>query len=72
MIISPTIGKGMVWAPSPKSSLPSRVRKQDKTLAMTVVIGGEGNIRGQIKGILLPEEFNEKIKHLLRQAEAGR
>lgn len=42
---------------------------EGETLPMTVVIDGEGNIRERIEGILLPEEFEEKIKPLLRQAK---
>ena len=37
-----------------------------ETLPVTVVIDREGNIRERIEGILLPEEFDEKIKPLLR------
>lgn len=36
-----------------------------ETLPMTVVIDREGNVRERIEGILLPEEFDEKIKPLL-------
>jgi peroxiredoxin len=39
----------------------------DETLPLTVIIDREGTIRGIIAGILLPEEFNEQIKPLLRQ-----
>ncbi len=38
---------------------------QGETLPLTVVIDREGNIRDLIEGILLPEEFEEKIKPLL-------
>lgn len=37
-----------------------------ETLPVTVVIDREGNVRERIEGILLPEEFDEKIKPLLR------
>ena len=36
-----------------------------QTLPMTVVIGRDGTVHDIIEGILLPEEFNEKIKPLL-------
>jgi peroxiredoxin len=39
---------------------------QGETLPVTVVIDREGNIRELIEGILLPEEFDEKIRPLLR------
>ena len=39
---------------------------EGETLPMTVVIDREGNIRDRIEGILLTEEFDEKIKPLLR------
>ncbi|MDQ3257017.1 MAG: TlpA family protein disulfide reductase [Acidobacteriota bacterium] len=38
---------------------------QGETLPLSVVIDREGNIRDLIEGILLPEEFEEKIKPLL-------
>jgi len=38
---------------------------EGETLPITVVLDGEGNIQERIEGILLPEEFEEKIKHLL-------
>ncbi len=38
---------------------------QGETLPLTVVIDREGNVRDLIEGILLPEEFEEKIKSLL-------
>jgi thiol-disulfide isomerase/thioredoxin len=44
---------------------------EGETLPVTVVIDGEGNVRERIEGIVLPEEFDEKIKPLLRQP-AGR
>jgi thiol-disulfide isomerase/thioredoxin len=37
-----------------------------ETLPLTVVIDREGNIREHIEGILLPEEFEEKVRPLLR------
>ena len=37
-----------------------------ETLPFTVVIDGEGRVRERIEGILLPEEFEEKIRPLLR------
>jgi hypothetical protein len=36
------------------------------TLPLTVIIDREGNIREIIEGILLPEEFEQKIKPLLQ------
>lgn len=41
-----------------------------ETLPVTVMIDREGNVRELIEGILLPEEFEEKVKPLLRE-EAG-
>ena len=41
---------------------------EGETLPVTVVIDREGNVRELIEGILLPEEFDEKIKPLLRPA----
>jgi thiol-disulfide isomerase/thioredoxin len=38
---------------------------QSETLPLTIVIDREGNIRQRIEGILLPEEFEQKIKPLL-------
>ena len=32
---------------------------------MTIVVGKDGKIRDLIEGILLPEEFEQKIKALL-------
>lgn len=40
---------------------------QGETLPLTVVIDREGNIREIIEGILLPEEFEQKIKPLLSE-----
>jgi thiol-disulfide isomerase/thioredoxin len=37
-----------------------------ETLPVTVVIDRQGNVRERIEGILLPEEFEEKVKPLLR------
>src|ERR1051325_1122651 len=37
-----------------------------ETLPLTVVIDREGKIRDKIEGILLPKEFEEKVKPLLR------
>lgn len=37
-----------------------------ETLPVTVVIDREGNVKDVIEGILLPEEFDEKVKPLLR------
>ncbi len=37
-----------------------------ETLPFTVVIDREGNIRDKIEGILLPEEFEQKVKPLLQ------
>jgi thiol-disulfide isomerase/thioredoxin len=38
---------------------------QSETLPVTIVINRDGNIRDRIEGILLPEEFEQKIKPLL-------
>lgn len=37
-----------------------------ESLPMTIVIGADGRIRDIIEGILLPEEFEQKIKPLLK------
>ncbi|HEX8139523.1 MAG TPA: TlpA disulfide reductase family protein [Pyrinomonadaceae bacterium] len=37
-----------------------------ETLPFTVVIDREGKIRDKIEGIVLPEEFEQKVKPLLR------
>ena len=37
-----------------------------ETLPITIVIGTDGRIRDIIEGILLPEEFEQKIKPLLK------
>jgi peroxiredoxin len=39
---------------------------ESETLPVTIVIDREGNIRERIEGILLPEEFEQKIRPLLR------
>ncbi|HWT00811.1 MAG TPA: TlpA disulfide reductase family protein [Pyrinomonadaceae bacterium] len=39
---------------------------QNETLPVTVVIDREGNFRELIEGILLPQEFEQKIKPLLK------
>ena len=41
-----------------------------ETLPVTIVIDGEGNLRGRIEGILLPEEFDEKVRPLLKPGGA--
>ena len=38
---------------------------ETETLPLTVVIDRQGNIRDRIEGILLPQEFEQKIKPLL-------
>ena len=42
---------------------------QSETLPMTIVIDRGGRVREIIEGILLPEEFDEKIKPLLEAPE---
>jgi thiol-disulfide isomerase/thioredoxin len=42
---------------------------QDEALPMTVIIDREGKVLDIIKGILMPEEFDEKVKPLLRQSQ---
>lgn len=39
---------------------------QTETLPVTIVIDRRGNIHERIEGILLPEEFEQKIKPLLK------
>jgi thiol-disulfide isomerase/thioredoxin len=39
---------------------------EGETLPFTVVIDREGNVRERIEGILLPDEFEEKVRPLLR------
>jgi thiol-disulfide isomerase/thioredoxin len=41
-------------------------------LPTTVVVDREGKVRARILGILEPEEFDEKVKPLLKAAKAGR
>lgn len=45
---------------------------ETETLPMTVLIDREGNARERVEGILLPEEFEEKIYPLLRPPPAAR
>src|SRR5215204_2311284 len=40
---------------------------ESETLPLTIVIGKDGSIRDIIEGILLPEEFEQKIKPLLKE-----
>lgn len=42
---------------------------KSETLPMTIVIDREGVVREIIEGILLPEEFEEKIKPLLEESK---
>jgi len=37
-----------------------------ETLPLTVIIDREGHVRDRVEGILFPEEFEQKIKPLLR------
>lgn len=39
---------------------------QSEALPLTIVIGTDGRVRDIIEGILLPEEFEQKIKPLLK------
>jgi peroxiredoxin len=39
-----------------------------ETLPLTVIIDGEGKIRGMIEGIMYPDEFDEKVRSLLASA----
>lgn len=39
---------------------------ESETLPITIVIGADGSIRDIIEGILLPEEFEQKIKPMLK------
>jgi hypothetical protein len=39
---------------------------KDETLPVTVVIDKKGMIREVIQGIIFPEEFEQKVKPLLR------
>lgn len=43
----------------------------DETLPLTVVINRDGKVSEIISGILLPQEFEEKIKPLLRKNREG-
>ena len=38
-----------------------------ETLPLSVIIDGDGNVREVIQGIVLPEEFEQKIKPLLKK-----
>jgi thiol-disulfide isomerase/thioredoxin len=40
--------------------------EQSDTLPITVIIDRDGNIHDLIQGIILPEEFEQKVKPLLR------
>lgn len=44
---------------------------EGETLPFTVVIDREGNVRERIEGILLPEEFEEKVRPLLLPGATG-
>ena len=39
---------------------------QSETLPVTIVVGSDGRIRDIIEGILLPEEFEQKVKPMLK------
>ena len=39
---------------------------ETETLPLTIVIDREGKVRERIEGILLPQEFEQKIKPLLK------
>jgi thiol-disulfide isomerase/thioredoxin len=39
---------------------------QTDTLPVTIIIDRQGNVRERIEGILLPEEFEQKVKPLLQ------
>lgn len=43
----------------------------DETLPLTVVVDRDGRVKEIISGILLPEEFDEKIKPLLMKNTEG-
>ena len=43
-----------------------RLFTSSETLPMTVVVGKDGTVRDIIEGILLPEEFEQKIKPMLK------
>lgn len=42
-----------------------------ETMPLTVVIDRDGNIKELIEGIIFPEEFNEKVKLLLKSNSAN-
>ena len=42
-----------------------------ETLPMTIVIGTDGRVRDIIEGILLPDEFEQKIKPLLKSENSS-
>jgi thiol-disulfide isomerase/thioredoxin len=44
---------------------------KDETLPLTVIIDRQGKVHDLIQGILLPEEFDEKIKPLLHDTLQG-
>ncbi len=39
---------------------------EGETLPLTIIINREGNVLDRVEGILLPEEFEQKIKPLLK------
>ena len=39
---------------------------KSETLPLTIIIDRSGNVRDRIEGILLPEEFEQKVKPLLQ------
>ena len=43
-----------------------RLFDQSETLPLTIIIDRDGNVRDRVEGILLPEEFEQKIKPLLK------
>lgn len=43
-----------------------RLFDASETLPLTIIIDREGNIHDRIEGILLPDEFEQKIKPLLK------
>ena len=45
---------------------------EGETLPLTVVIDREGRVREKIEGILLPDEFEEKVRPLLGRNAAAR
>jgi len=44
-----------------------RLFDEGETLPLTIIIGRDGNVIDRVEGILLPEEFEQKIKPLLGQ-----